>query len=171
MQEPSTYHGSKTQNHPGYDLYAPVPVWGEGDEREREAQRPRVLTYVRKGKSLVTEQRQSISRDLLWIVVNKRPILNVYRQPATSQVIDYVKNLVPPAKCLVGGDFNVHHDTLNPGIAPENGGPAIAKWATDSGMDFIGDPGVPTHRAGNVLDLTFSNLPPKDGPSILQTFL
>jgi len=159
VQEPSVYLDSKTQNHPGYDLYAPVPTWGEGTEREREAQRPRVMTYVRKGKGLVTEQRQSISRDLLWVVVNDRPILNLYRQPTTPQVIDYIKNLVPPENCLIGGDFNVQHDMFNPGVVGVNGGPALAKWASDSGMDFIGDPGVPTHIAGNVLDLTFSNLP------------
>ena len=159
VQEPITYQNTTTQNHPGYDLFAPVPVWGIGDEREREAQRPRVLTYVRKGKDMITEQRQSISRDLLWVVVNNRPILNVYRQPTTHEVIDYVKNLVPPNNCLVGGDFNVGHGMFDPGVTPSRSGPTIAQWASESGMDFIGDPGVATHRLGNVLDLTFSNLP------------
>ncbi|KAG0158422.1 hypothetical protein PDIDSM_5936 [Penicillium digitatum] len=35
----------------------------------------------------------------------------------------------------------------------------IDYWSSDSGLDFIGEPGVPTHQAGHVLDLTFSNIP------------
>jgi hypothetical protein len=35
----------------------------------------------------------------------------------------------------------------------------LARWAASASMDYIGVPGQPTHCAGHVLDLTFSNIP------------
>jgi hypothetical protein len=37
IQEPSTYPGTKTQNHPSYDCYAPVDSWDSIDPTQREA--------------------------------------------------------------------------------------------------------------------------------------
>lgn len=160
IQEPRTWPGTKTQTHPSYDWYSPVHAWHKTDELEHNAERPRVLTYVRKGAGLRTEQREPIkSRDMLWLDVNGYSILNVYREPTTSEIIDYVANLVPTAKCLIGGDFNCVHDMFEPGSATLNRGKELADWSTHSGMDFIGSPGEPTHDAGHVLDLTFSNIP------------
>lgn len=160
IQEPWTYPGTKTQNHPGYDCYAPVDSWDQEHPELREAERPRVLTYVRKGAGLRTQQRRSVnSRDLLWIDVNGFAILNAYRSPTHDEVIDYVSHLAPPNNCLIGGDFNVWHDMFEPGVQPIHRGAELANWASASGMDFVGDPGVPTQRAGHVLDLTFSNIP------------
>ena len=51
------------------------------------------------------------------------------------------------------------HDMFEPGIQAIHQGAELARWATESGMDFIGTPGAPTQRAGHVLDLTFSNVP------------
>ena len=96
---------------------------------------------------------------MLWLDVNGYSILNVYRQPLKLEVIDYVTHLSPPSKCLVGGDFNAWHDMFEPGIQAAHQGAELARWATESGMDFIGTPGAPTQRAGHVLDLTFSNVP------------
>src|SRR3954471_22470062 len=80
IQEPFTFPGTKTQNHPGFDCYAPVDSWDSIDPVQREAERPRVMTYVRKGAGLRTQQRRPIhSRDLLWIDVNGYAILNAYR--------------------------------------------------------------------------------------------
>ena len=116
IQEPFTFPGTKTQNHPGYDCYAPVSFWDSIDAAQREAERPRVMTYVRKGVGLRTQQRRPIcSRDLLWIDVNGFAILNVYRQPLSLEVIQYITHLVLPSNCLVGGDFNVRHDIFEPG--------------------------------------------------------
>ena len=158
VQEPYTHPGTKTQNHPGYDCYAPVDSWDSVEQRE--AERPRVMTYVRKGAGLRTQQRRPIhSRDLLWIDVNGYAILNAYRQPLSPDVIDYVTHLAPPANCLVGGDFNVWHDTFEPGVQSAHQGAELARWSSDSCMDFIGTPGEPTQTAGHVLDLTFSNIP------------
>jgi hypothetical protein len=160
IQEPWTLPGSKTQNHPGCDCYAPIDSWDSEDLDQREAERPRVMTYVRKGASLKTQQRRPIhSRDMLWFDVNGYSILNVYRQPLKLDVIDYVTYLSPPSKCLVGGDFNAWHDMFEPGIQAIHQGAELARWATESRMDFIGTPGAPTQRAGHVLNLTFSNVP------------
>ena len=118
------------------------------------------MTYVKKGGGLKVQQRRPIhSRDLLWIDVNGHSILNIYRQPNTPEVIDYVTHLSPPPNCLVGGDFNVWHETFEPGVQNAHRGGELADWSSASGMDFIGVPGEPTHRAGHVLDLTFSNIP------------
>ncbi|KAG0155490.1 hypothetical protein PDIDSM_1067 [Penicillium digitatum] len=51
------------------------------------------------------------------------------------------------------------NEAFEPGVANANRGGEIAQWSSDSGLDFIGEPGVPTHQAGHVLDLTFSNIP------------
>jgi hypothetical protein len=55
IQEPWTLPGSKTQSHPGYDCYAPIDSWDSEDLDQREAERPRVMTYIRKGASLKTQ--------------------------------------------------------------------------------------------------------------------
>jgi hypothetical protein len=50
MQEPATWPGTRTSNHPGYNLHPPVDGW---DSRETwEADRPRVLIFTRKGNRL-----------------------------------------------------------------------------------------------------------------------
>src|SRR6195952_2234369 len=160
VQEPWSAPGTKTQNHPSYDLYAPIDSWDETEEEIFERIRPRVLTYVRKGAGLNPQQRRSVnSRDLLWLNVNTYSILNVYRQGHTHQVLDYVTHLEPPPNCIVGGDFNARHDTFEPGSDTVGGGGHLADWAAISNMDFIGAAGEPTHNKGHVLDLTFSNVP------------
>jgi hypothetical protein len=160
VQEPWTQAPTRTQNHPGYDCYAPVDNWEQDNEEEYNAIRPRVLTYIRKGPGLRVQQRRPVpSRDMLWIDVNERAILNVYREPHTSEMIDYVAHLAPPSSCLVGGDFNAWHDMFEPGVADTNKGGELAAWSSASGMDYIGNPGEATHDAGHVLDLSFSNIP------------
>jgi ribonuclease HI len=160
LQEPYTHPGTKTQNHPGYECYTPVDSWDSTDPDQREAERPRVMTYVRKGAGLRVQQRRPIHcRDLLWTDVNSYSILNVYRQKDDLNIIDYVTHLAPPPRCLVGGDLNVRHEMFEPGAASRYQGAELAQWASNSNMDYIGTPGEPTHRAGHVLDLTFSNIP------------
>ena len=44
---------------------------------------------------------------MLWINVNKQAILNIYKEPHTSEIIDYVAYLAPFSSCLVKRDFNV----------------------------------------------------------------
>ena len=154
VQEPWTGADTITNTHPAYQMYTPVDFW------DTTANRPRVLTYIRKGASLRIQQRRPLrSRDLLWLDVNGYAILNIYRQPLTNEVMDYVTSLTPPAKCLLGGDFNCYHDTFEPGVASHARGADLAEWSARSQMDFIGEPGVATQDHGHVLDLTFSNIP------------
>jgi hypothetical protein len=117
------------------------------------------LTYIRKSPNLRIQQRHLVySRDLLWLNVNGYLILNVYRQPSTDLVIDYVTKLVPPPRCIIGGDFNVHHDFFEPGVNTFSRGGELVKWSTDTIMDFIREVGTLTQRSGHVLDLTFLNV-------------
>ncbi|EDN10534.1 predicted protein [Histoplasma mississippiense (nom. inval.)] len=71
---------------------------------------------------------------------------------------DYLTNLSPPARCLIGGDINVRHDAFEPGAVNLHRGGELVQWASEHGMDFVGEIGVPTHAAGHVIDLTFSNV-------------
>src|SRR5438045_2977994 len=135
VQEPSTYPGTKTQNHPGYDCYAPVDTWESVNPEQREAERPRVMTYVRKGAGLRTQQRRPIhSRDMLWIDVNGHAILNAYRQPLSHEVIDYITHLAPPNQCRVGGGYNAWHDMFEHGVQPAHRGPEPATSTISSQM-------------------------------------
>jgi hypothetical protein len=89
---------------------------------------------------------------MLWINVNKRAILNMYRKPHTPEIIDYVAYLAPPSSCLVKGDFNVWHNMFKPGVADTNKGGELAAWSSASGIDYIRNPEEVTHNAGHVLD-------------------
>ncbi|EDN08633.1 conserved hypothetical protein [Histoplasma mississippiense (nom. inval.)] len=133
--------------------------WDDTNPEQREEERPRVMTYVRKGSKTRAQQHRSVqSRDLLWVSVNGCHILNVYSQPGTDAVMDYLTNLSPPARCLIGGDINVRHDAFEPGAVNLHRGGELVQWASEHGMDFVGEIGVPTHAAGHVIDLTFSNV-------------
>lgn len=169
IQEPWTWPGSRTQSHPGYEYYTPIDSWSNGmnpGDPVHLSERPRVLTYVRKGAKLQSQQRSmggadggGGDRDILWVDVNGFTILNIYREPGTNKLVDYVTRLRAPPNCLIGGDFNARHSTFEPGVTTYGRGGELAAWSTDSGMDYLGTPGEPTHREGHVLDLTFSNVP------------
>ncbi|EDN10551.1 predicted protein [Histoplasma mississippiense (nom. inval.)] len=60
--------------------------WEDTNPEQREEERPRVMTYVRKGSKTRAQQHRSVqSRDLLWVSVNGCHILNVYRQLGQTQ--------------------------------------------------------------------------------------
>lgn len=159
IQEPWVGTRTMTQTHPAYYLYSPIDSWDWEDAEQREAIRPKVLTYVKKSAGIITQQCRPLeSKDLLWLTVNGYSILNVYRQPGNDVVLDYITNLDPPAKCVIGGDFNAHHDHFEPGVDTFGRGGDLARWSTDYMMDFIGEVGISTQEAGHVLDLTFSNI-------------
>ncbi|KAF9730165.1 RNA-directed DNA polymerase from transposon x-element [Paraphaeosphaeria minitans] len=158
VQEPFTCANSRTSTHPGFRHLAPISTWDT--PTASGSARPRVMTYIRKGYHLRLQTRESLNHpDLLWVVVNGVAILNCYRQPLTPDVLQYVTHLTPPQHCLVGGDFNVRHESFEPAVTAANGGIELARWAAAASMDYIGVPGQPTHCAGHVLDLTFSNIP------------
>ncbi|RAL60615.1 hypothetical protein DID88_009933 [Monilinia fructigena] len=134
VQEPSVYPGTRTQNHPAYECYAPVDAWERVLTAEREAERPRAMSYTRKAANLITQQRRKWRR-------SRHSLAGV------------------PPNFLIGGDFNAKHDMFEPGVGSSNQGASLAAWSLSSGADFIGEPGEPTHRAGHTIDLTFSNIP------------
>jgi hypothetical protein len=96
---------------------------------------------------------------MLWINVNKQAILNVYKKPHTSEIIDYVAHLAPLSSCLIKRDFNVWHNMFKLGIADTNKKDKLMAWSSTSGIDYIRNPGEATHNAGHVLDLSFLNIP------------
>lgn len=154
VQEPWWFKGTRTQTHPGYELYAPVDSWDDIQTR------PRVLTYVRKGGNLQVQQRRPVdSRDLLWIDVNGITLLNCYRQPSTDEVVDYLTSLIPPERFVAGGDLNAHDSYWEPGVESSGRGRELVTWSLTSGATYIGEIGEATHNQGHVLDLTFSNIP------------
>ena len=158
IQEPYTRAHSRTSTHPEYKHYAPVDAWG--DPETLEIERPRVMTYIRKGARLQVQQRVSLhNRDLLWLNVDGYSILNVHRQPQMPDVIEYITHLSPSTLTLIGGDFNVRHHNLEPGASSAHGRASLAQWASSCNLDYIGQSGQATHRAGHTLDLTFSNIP------------
>jgi hypothetical protein len=91
--------------------------------------------------------------------MNGVSILNCYRQPLTPNVLQYVTHLTPPQHCVVGGDFNVRHESFKPSVSAASGGIGLAGWAANASIDYISVPGQLTHCASHVLDLTFSNIP------------
>src|SRR6187402_2443992 len=143
LQEPWVGTRTTTQTNPTFQLYAPIDSWDWDDLNQKEVARPKVLTYVKKSNNIKTQQRRPFeSRDLLWLNVNGYSILNVYRQPGNDTTLEYITNLRPPAKCLIGGDFNVHHDHFEPGVETHGRGGELVRWSVDSMMDFIGEPGA-----------------------------
>ncbi|RAL64643.1 hypothetical protein DID88_001676 [Monilinia fructigena] len=106
-----------------------------------------------------SQRRNGDDRDIVWLEVNGFHIVNVYREPSTRRIIDYITSIQVPPNFLIGGDFNAKHDMFEPGVGSSNQGASLAAWSLSSGADFIGEPGEPTHRAGHTIDLTFSNIP------------
>lgn len=154
IQEPAWWPGTRTKSHPGYERFDPVDTW------DSLADRPRVMTYVRRKPDLRANPLQQVSRDILWVEVNGYHLLNFYRQPDSREVLDYLCRLDPPARCIAGGDANAHDPTWDPSLLhPAHGGRRLAEWSKDAGMDFTGEIGNPTHELGSVLDLVFSNVP------------
>ncbi|RAL59764.1 hypothetical protein DID88_000393 [Monilinia fructigena] len=157
VQEPSVYPGTKTQNHPAYECYAPVDSWEQTLLPEREAERPRAMSYTRKAANLITQQRRNgDDRDIVWLEVNGFHIVNVYREPSTRRIIDYITSIQVPPNFLIGGDFNAKHDMFEPGVGSSNQGASLAAWSLSSGADFIGSreshtPRWPYHRS-NLLE-------------------
>ncbi|KAI1688279.1 Exo-endo-phos-2 multi-domain protein [Pyrenophora tritici-repentis] len=158
IQEPFTLTGTRTSTHPGFHMISPVISWNNPTTWGTD--RPRVLTYTRKSPNIrATLIHPRISRDVLWIEANGYRILNVYRQPQNDSTFQYLTALTPPRNCLIGGDLNARHELFEPGSTSANRGAEIARWATQNDIPYIGEAGNPTHRAGHVLDVSFSNIP------------
>jgi hypothetical protein len=75
VQEPFTCANSRTSTHPGFRHLAPIRTWDTPNAPGSD--RPRVMTYIRKGYHLKLQARESLDHpDVLWAVVNGVSILN-----------------------------------------------------------------------------------------------
>ncbi|RAL58618.1 hypothetical protein DID88_003538 [Monilinia fructigena] len=107
----------------------------------------------------LSQRRNGDDRDIVWLEVNGFHTVNVYREPSTRRIIDYITSIQVPPNFLIGGDFNAKHDMFEPGVGSSNQGASLAAWSLSSGADFIGEPGEPTHRAGHTIDLNLLEHP------------
>jgi hypothetical protein len=81
------------------------------------------MTYVRKDYRLESEVIfLRINWDLLWVKVNGYSILNAYRQPVSTRVLQYITNCTPPPLFIVGGDLNACHSAFKPSTDSRNEG-------------------------------------------------
>lgn len=139
--------------HPNYNVFSPVDSWNSDDTR------PRTLIYVR--KHLQADQlRPFPTRNVTWVRVKGVTFMNVYRPSDDPTEVDMIlENWNPPDNTVIAGDMNagdVSWDSDNPDY---HGGASLAETMLEHGLDLISERDVPTHDAGNVLDLVYSNIP------------
>ena len=122
VQEPSVGKDTTTQNHPGYESYAPMDSWNgllDG---------PRVMSYVRRGKRINAQQKRPIdTRDINCLVVNGRLMMNIYRCPRTDPVLDFAINFDYRPNSIVGGDWNLCHPMFEPGVRGRDRGKDVVE--------------------------------------------
>lgn len=159
VQEPWTelnkHQRKLTKTHPGFDTFSPVEDWLE------EANRPRVLTYIRKRKSLRAHHVRPFTTPYCCMVeVNGILLANVYRQPGYPPgVLEGLEKWTPGPNTVVAGDFNALHWTWQPGHGRHaSPGQRLADWIEQVGL-VVENPEEPTHEAGNTIDLVLSNIP------------
>lgn len=171
IQEPYIFRERErriTKRHPSYEVFTPIDDWTSA--------RPRVLTYVRKGVGLRTEQirpsitEQSALRDLLFLQVTSSAglsllIANVYNAPiGASEAGTAVKalTLIPQTffsqPSFIAGDFNLHHKRWQPSLRgnPTAFAESFVTWLDRISLIFISEIDRPTHNKTNVLDLSFT---------------
>lgn len=159
IQEPwihSQQEKRRTKTHPAYSIFSPNDDWNT---------RPRVLTYINKGRNLrPTQLRPSLSADICWVQIHCQQIVtlvNVYRPPretASGEVIRTLLQYKPPANCLIAGDFNTHHDLWESGARKSDGAPELVEWLEQEQLILTSLPNTATHKAGHTIDLVFTNI-------------
>lgn len=154
VQEPWTRKkegGFITKSHPGYNSRIP---FGGTDIR------PRAITFTRKGShaTQLFPQLSGPTSDYCFVKMGSLTFVNVYRAPGTSGTLEPLLRWEVRGLVVVGGDFNsvLQHWQLQTTNQYGNGN-QIMEWATAHDMDLVSIVGDPTHRDGNVLDLTWSN--------------
>lgn len=146
-----------TKKHPDFEIFSPTDRWDT---------RPRVLTYVRKGRYLHPEQlRPAETADICWIkITGMNPqvyITNVYRPPQEKSggpVITILKSWDVPKNCIIAGDFNTRHPIWDGRAKATGRSEELINWLQSSDLDIISPINLPTHTRGSTLDLTFSNI-------------
>ncbi len=154
IQEPVwNKHTKATVSHPGYICHTPY-----GGEEVR----PRAVTYTRKSDRIVSTTQifpsATPTGDYCWVVVNGITFLNVYKAPNDSSAIQPLISWIPPPNSVAAGDFNAVHSAWQANVTRAYGqGEEIERWAERHNLScLIID--EPTHRAGNTLDLVWTNI-------------
>ena len=170
VQEPYIYRERErriTKRHPSYECFSPSDDW---------TSRPRVLTYIRKGAGLKTEQTRPIHndsialRDLLFTTIKAKTgpplmIVNIYNAPNSSEGAGEVARTLralPQAtigpSVFVGGDLNLHHERWQPAVrSNDSSAEDFLAWADERELSLISEEATATHNRGNVLDLAFAS--------------
>ncbi|RAL59229.1 hypothetical protein DID88_006684 [Monilinia fructigena] len=152
IQEPSAYPGTRTQNHPAYECYAPVDAWEQVQAAEREAERPRTMSYTRKAAGLTTQQRRNgTDRDIVWLE-RAADFIGDPGEPThrAGHTIDLTFSNIPFAETKVRHDLDSGSDhftlvTLIPGRGQQTNANTGYRVAEDSLERFahIINSGVP----------------------------
>ena len=150
IQEP--WWSNCTKTHPYYELY--LPFGGENI-------RPRAATYIRKDPKRITSIQKyppSPTGDYCWVEVNEIMFLNVYKAPHDPTAVQPLLRWTPTSRSIAIGDFNSVYWAWQPSASSYYGqGEEIEKWAEEHKLNCL-IVGEPTHRAGNTLDLAFTNI-------------
>lgn len=84
--------------------------------------------------------------------------LNVYKAPYDPTTVRPLLNWTPPSRSVAIGDLNSVYWAWQPGANRYYGqGDEIKKWAEEHNLTCL-IVGEPTHRAGIILDLAWSNV-------------
>lgn len=147
-----------TKRHHEYDIFSPLDNW---------TLRPRVLTYIRRGRGLQpTQIRPSDSADICWVsILGVTPpitITNLYRPPQETEggaVISALKAWQVPPNCLVAGDFNTRHPLWDSRATTSRKSEELFEWAQTTHLALASPIDIGTHNRGSTLDLVFTNNP------------
>jgi ribonuclease HI len=157
IQEPWTTinpKNNKTKSHGAYHCFSPVTTWNSADTR------PRVLTYVRKGRGLRPSMlHHPTSRDVITLKLHDHTIMNIYRERGKTQIFETLEDMDIAPNTIIAGDFNSLHHAWQPGCKPTASAARLYDWINDNDLDIYNTPGIPTHEAGNTIDLTIGNVP------------
>ncbi|POS82462.1 hypothetical protein EPUL_004972 [Erysiphe pulchra] len=141
-----------TKSHPGFDCHLSFGA---------EGVRPRAITYtIRNQNRIIATQKFLPERtgDYCWVLVNDVNFLNVYKTPQDPTAVLPLLNWTPPSRAIAIGDFNSVHWTWQLGVRHMYGqGEEIEKWAEEHNLSCL-IVGEPTHRAGKILDLVWTNI-------------
>ncbi|GKT61219.1 endonuclease reverse [Colletotrichum tofieldiae] len=166
LQEPSIRSEERrpTRYHPGFEIFTPVDNWVED--------RPRVLTYLRRGTGLRGVQIRPLpdpSTDLLFLQLlagtqEVLTVINVYNAPCGSlrpgQAVRDITTAWQPGhqeRVLLAGDFNLHHWTWQPEATSSSDADDLVEWAEAAGLVPLSPIGEATHKGGNTLDLAWAS--------------
>lgn len=99
-----------------------------------------------------------LTGDYCWVLVNEITFLNVYKAPNNPTAILPLINWNPTPRVIAAGDFNSVHAAWQQGATrPYRQGDEIERWEEDHNLSCL-IIGEPTHKAGNTLDLAWTNI-------------